>query len=149
MKESQLRRYHHGGEEHVHEHTHTHSHEHSHDGQSHSHEHTHTHSHGHEHAHGHEHDHNHEHHDHDHTHDHSHGCGGSCSGCSGCDPMQETVALMQYMVNHNAAHAKELEELAKKLGELGNTAASAQVLTAVSEFEKGNLRLSAVLASLK
>ena len=27
-----------------------------------------------------------------------------------------TVALMQYMVNHNAAHARELEALAKKLG---------------------------------
>ena len=39
--------------------------------------------------------------------------------------------------------------LAKKLGELGNHAASEQVLAAVSEFEKGNLRLSAVLASLK
>ena len=43
----------------------------------------------------------------------------------------------------------ELAELAKKLGELGNHAASEQVLAAVSEFEKGNLRLSAVLASLK
>ena len=56
---------------------------------------------------------------------------------------------MQYMVNHNAAHARELEALAKKLGELGNAAASEQVLAAVSEFEKGNVRLAAVLASLK
>ena len=53
------------------------------------------------------------------------------------------------MINHNAAHARELEGLAKKLGELGNEAASQQVLAAVSEFEKGNVRLSAVLASLK
>lgn len=85
-------------------------------------------------------------HEHEHTHD---GCAHECGSCGGCDPMQETLALMQYMVNHNAAHARELAELAKKLGELGNHAASEQVLAAVSEFEKGNLRLSAVLASLK
>ena len=99
---------------------------------------------------GEEHSHSHEHlHDHGHSHDHDHGCTHSCSSCAGCDPMQETLALMQYMVNHNAAHARELAELAGKLKELGNETASAQVLTAVSEFEKGNLRLSAVLSSLK
>ena len=65
------------------------------------------------------------------------------------DENTETLALMQYMINHNAAHARELEGLAKKLGELGNEAAAQQVLAAVSEFEKGNVRLSAVLASLK
>ena len=106
---------------------------HHHDGEAH--EHTHTHAHTHEGDHG--------------THEHSHDCAHECGSCAGCDPMQETLALMQYMVNHNAAHARELAELAKKLGELGNHAASEQVLAAVSEFEKGNLRLSAVLASLK
>lgn len=85
------------------------------------------------------------HHDHDHDHEHGH----DCHECGGCDPMTETLTLMQYMINHNAAHARELEGLAKKLGELGNEAAEQQVLAAVSEFEKGNVRLSAVLASLK
>lgn len=94
-------------------------------------------AHTHEHAHVHSHDAQCEAHDHD------------CGACGACDPMQETLALMQYMVGHNAAHARELEELAKKLGELGNKTASEQVLAAVSEFEKGNLRLSTVLASLK
>ena len=61
----------------------------------------------------------------------------------------ETVAPLQYMVNHNAAHANELAQLGRKLTELGNREAGEQVLAAVSEFEKGNLRLSAVLASLK
>ena len=37
----------------------------------------------------------------------------------------------------------------KKLEELGNHTAAEQVLAAVSEFEKGNLRLSTVLAALK
>ena len=54
---------------------------------------------------------------------------------------------LQWFQRH--AHARELEGLAKKMGELGNEAASQQVLAAVSEFEKGNVRLSAVLASLK
>ena len=123
-------------------HAHTHTHPHTHDGVEHTHEHTHTHTHeGGDHTHTHEGDHG--------AHDHSHDCTHECNACAGCDPMQETLALMQYMVNHNAAHARELAELAKKLGELGNHAASEQVLAAVSEFEKGNLRLSAVLASLK
>ena len=126
-------------------HEHSHSHEHSHDGVTHSHEHSHSHHHeGEDHVHSHD-----QLHGHDHDHNHSHGCDHSCSGCAGCDPMTETLALMQYMVNHNAAHARELAELAGKLEQLGNEAAARQVLTAVSEFEKGNLRLATVLASLK
>ena len=99
----------------------------------------------HEHSHGHDHHHDHEHHDHHHHHCHEGGCG----SCTACDPMQETLALMDYMVKHNTAHANELAQLAKKLEELGNGVAASQVMAAVSEFEKGNLRLSAVLASLK
>ncbi|MBP3411836.1 MAG: cobalt transporter [Oscillospiraceae bacterium] len=97
----------------------------------------------HEHSHGHDHDHHH--HDHDHPHCHENGCG----SCTACDPMQEALALMDYMVKHNTAHANELAQLAKRLEELGNGVAAQQVMAAVSEFEKGNLRLSAVLASLK
>ncbi len=98
----------------------------------------------HEHSHGHDHDHHH------HDHEHHHHCHeGGCGSCTACDPMQETLALMDYMVKHNTAHANELAQLAKKLEELGNGVAAQQVMAAVSEFEKGNLRLSAVLASLK
>ena len=124
------------------EHVHEHSHEHTHGDVTHTHAHDHAHSHeGGDHQHGHGEgelaD-----------HDHSHGCG-SCGACAPGDPMQETLALMQYMVNHNTAHAHELSELGKKLESLGKHDAAEQVLTAVSEFEKGNLRLSAILASLK
>ena len=63
-------------------------------------------------------------------------------------PMEELTALMKYMVGHNAAHAKELAELAKKLEENGNHTAYEQVMAAVSDFEKGNMRLSVVLSSL-
>ena len=93
----------------------------------------------------------HHHHDHDHDHHHDHDCGGHCGSCqSQCEhpPMEELAALMKYMVGHNAAHAKELADLAKKLEEAGNRVAYEQVMAAVSDFEKGNMRLSVVLASL-
>ena len=83
-----------------HDHDHPHTHEHTHDGVTHTHEHV---------------------HDHEHNHHHDHDCQGSCGTCpSQCEhtPMEELTALMKYMVGHNAAHAKELAELAKKLDEL-------------------------------
>lgn len=109
-------------EEHIHEHTHA-------DGTTHSH------------AHAHPHDHEHHHHD----------CAQDCGSCaSKCEhtPMEELLALMKYMVGHNAAHARELAELAQQLEKAGSHTAYEQVMAAVSDFEKGNLRLSAVLASL-
>ena len=135
------------GGDHAHTHTHEHTHEHTHDGVAHSH--AHTHEHAHTHAHPHDHDHLHE---HDHAHNHSHECAGSCQSCaSKCEhtPMEELVALMKYMVGHNAAHAKELADLAVQLEKAGNHAAYEQVLAAVSDFEKGNMRLRVVLASLE
>ena len=96
---------------------------------------------------GHEH---HHHHDHDHHH-HDHECGGDCHGCgSHCEhtPMDELLALMKYMVGHNAAHANELADLAKQFEIAGNHAAYEQVMAAVSDFEKGNMRLSVILNSL-
>ena len=106
--------------------------------------------------HHHDHDHEHHHHDHDHDHhhhhDHDHSCSGSCQGCaSQCEhtPMEELMALMKYMVGHNASHAKELADLAGQLEKLGNRMAYEQVMAAVSDFEKGNMRLSMVLASIE
>ena len=72
----------------------------------------------------------------------------ACGGCGQHTPKEELIALMKYMVNHNAAHANELAELAKKLGEMGDTMAYEQVMLAVSDFEKGNLRLSTILAAM-
>ena len=132
---------------HNHDHEHTHTHEHTHDGVAHSHAHSHAHEHDHVHP-----------HDHDDLHaegiphTHEHGCAGDCHGCAGgCEhtPMEELTALMQYMANHNAAHAKELAELASQLEKAGNRTAYEQVMAAVSDFEKGNMRLQVVLASLK
>ena len=113
------------------------------------HEHNHEHCHEHHHDHCHDHDHCHEHH---HEHPHDHDCAGGCQSCGGgCShtPMEELTALMNYMVGHNAAHAKELADLAAQLEKIGNHVAYEQVMAAVSDFEKGNMRLSVVLQSLK
>ena len=120
-----------------------HDHDHHHCDHHHDHDHC-----GHHHEHGHC-DHNHEHCDHHHDHEHG-SCGHHCGGgCHQHNPMEELVALMKYMVGHNASHAKELADLAAQLEKLGNRAAYEQVMAAVSDFEKGNMRLSVVLASLE
>lgn len=136
------------GGHHDHSHEHTHTHEHTHDGVTHSHAHSHAHEHDHQHPHEHDHLHG---HDHAHDHSHDHNCSSDCSSCAGCNhtPMEELTALMKYMANHNAAHARELAALAAQLEKAGNHAAYEQVMAAVSDFEKGNMRLSVVLASLE
>lgn len=135
------------GGAHDHAHTHEHTHEHTHDGVTHTHEHIHAHTHEHDHEHEHEHL-----HDAEHTHTHSHACSHDCGSCATqCEhtPMEELVALMKYMVGHNAAHAKELADLAVQLENAGSHTAYEQVMAAVSDFEKGNMRLSVVLSSLE
>ena len=130
--------------DHDHEYMHEHNIPHDHHDGEHVHEHTHadgiTHSHPHDHGHG-------------HDHDHTHGCPGAAhchSDCASCeaDPRAEVIALMKYMVGHNTAHANELAQLAGRLKEMGDNTAYEQVMQAVSDFEKGNMRLSTVLAAL-
>ena len=135
-----------GSGDHSHEHNHPHTHAHTHDGVAHTH--AHDHAHEHDHAHPHDHEHLHEHgHEHTHSHDCAHDCGSCASKCEHT-PMQELRALMKYMVSHNAAHARELADLAIQLEKAGSHMAYEQVMAAVSDFEKGNLRLTAVLSSL-
>ena len=132
------------GHHHGHSHTHSHTHEHTHDGVAHTHEHDHAHTHDHEHPHSHD-------HLHEHGHEHSHCHASDCASCGGgCEhtPMEELVALMKYMVGHNASHAKELADLALQLEKAGSHSAYEQVMAAVSDFEKGNMRLSVVLSAL-
>ena len=59
--------------------------------------------------------------------------------------MDELVALMKYMVGHNADHAKELAELAVKLDEAGSHASYHKVMDVVACFEKGSEMLAEVL----
>ena len=119
------------GGEHSHAHSHAHTHEHTHDGHAHTHEHTHEHSHSHEHPHGHDHL-----HEDGSTHAHSH------------TTMDELLALMKYMVGHNASHARELAELAEQVKDAAGEAAYAKVMSAVADFDKGNETLATVLKEL-
>ncbi|HIV12062.1 MAG TPA: cobalt transporter [Candidatus Pullilachnospira stercoravium] len=104
--------------------------------------------HSHEQSHEHTHDHG-----HDHGHDHSHACGHSHSCNSGCQDSgecrNETVALLTYMLDHNQHHAAELDQMAENLQKLGMDTAAKQIKEAVSDFQKGNLRLSLALTTVK
>lgn len=92
----------------------------------------------HDHEHGHEHPHTHPHeHSHEHEHEQLHAEGGAVS--------PETVAVLQYMLEHNVHHASELNDLAQQLtGE-----ARHQMLHAVEAFDQANGYLSAALELLK
>ena len=48
----------------------------------------------------------------------------------------------------SAQQSSELAQLAKQLQDMGENVAYEQVMQAVSDFEKGNMRLSTVLAAM-
>ena len=79
------------------------------------------------------HDHDHEHHDH----------------ASGATPREELVAMLRYMVGHNAAHTRELAELAGQLKTAGEDGQYEQVMRAVEEYQQANTRLQGVLEKLE
>lgn len=60
----------------------------------------------------------------------------------------EVLALLQYMAEHNAAHARELAELAERLQSLGEAAACEQVRRAAADFEAGGQRLAGAVQAL-
>lgn len=85
---------------------------------------------------------------HDHHHDHHHECGHSheshCGTCDG-DCRKETLALLAYMKQHNEQHAAELLQMAENLDKLEMHDAAAQIREGVTDFQKGNMRLSLAL----
>ena len=83
----------------------------------------------------HEHGHEHHHHHHDHV--------------PGATPMEELVAMLRYMAGHNAAHTRELAELAGQLDTHGGHEQYEQVMLAVKEYEQANARLREVLEKLE
>lgn len=85
-----------------------------------------------------DHDHDHAHgHQHPHPHEHVHAGGGKVDG--------QTLAVLQYMLDHNIHHAAELSDLADQLtGE-----ARHQMLHAVESFDQANGYLSHALELLK
>lgn len=88
-------------------------------------------------------------HDHDcgHTHEHEHEPSHDHSHPD--TPRDELIALMRYMVGHNVSHTNELKELAHKLAHTGDSAACAQILDAVHDYETGNQKLAESLEQLQ
>ena len=94
--------------------------------------------------HGHEHS-----HEHGHAHTHDGVCQEGCGGCEPHDPKKENIALLTYMLQHNEHHAAELDEMADKLEKAGMADAAKQIREGVSDFQKGNMRLSLALTLVK
>ena len=89
----------------------------------------------------------------EHTHEHSHEDGHThthphCNGAAQ-DPKAQLTALLGYMLNHNESHARELDEMAGKIAEVGMPEAAEQIRKGVAEFQKGNLYLSLALSMVK
>ena len=84
-----------------------------------------------------------------HSHSHAHGDHDHHHGGGDLTPIDELLALMKYMVNHNDAHCQELAELADQLKEAGRNRAHRQLMDVVADFDMLNARLDAVLKELK
>ena len=80
------------------------------------------------------------------THSHAHGADHSHGNAD--TPLEELLALMKFMVNHNDAHAQELAELADQLQSAGHGRAYGRIMDAVTNFDMGNAQLSSVLEEL-
>ena len=90
--------------------------------------------------------------EHHHHHDHHHegeDCGHACNACSEEKSKDENLALLTYMLQHNEHHAAELDEMADKLEKAGMADAAKQIREGVSDFQKGNMRLSLALTLVK
>lgn len=81
-------------------------------------------------------------HSHDHN-DHSH------AGIAAFDSIDQAIALMSYMLDHNAHHAEELHDLAHKLVASGKEEAAHLIDHALEQYEVGNANLAEALDSLK
>ena len=82
-----------------------------------------------------------------HTHSHAHGDHSHTHG-EGGTPMEELLALMKFMVNHNDAHAQELAELASQLQTAGKARAYRRIMNAVADFDMVNAQLDSVVKEL-
>ncbi len=92
---------------------------------------------------GHKHDHDHAHghcHNHEHTHEHA------AVENTGAN---ETVALLDYMLKHNEHHTIELETVKQQLETMGLGDAAGQMDGVIEDYQKGNIRLAAILSSIK
>lgn len=62
--------------------------------------------------------------------------------------MEEMLAMMQFMVSHNDAHAQEVADLAGELMAAGKDVVYDEIMDAVSDFDMVNAKLAAILNKL-
>ena len=80
-----------------------------------------------------------------HKHEHDHGCKEhACDGCSGGSDKckNESVALLNYMVDHNEHHAAELDQMADNLAKLGMDTAAKQIKEADGRSRKQHCKIT-------
>ena len=70
-------------------------------------------------------------HSHPHTHDHPHGDAAAMS-------LEETLALLGYMLDHNRHHADELHDVCHALEDNGKAEAAEKLSAALHYFDHGN-----------
>ena len=63
-------------------------------------------------------------------------------------PLEELLALMQFMVKHNDAHAQELADLAGQLETAGKAGACRELMDTVADFDTVNAKLEAIRKEL-
>ena len=84
-----------------------------------------------------------------HSHAHSHGHHHHDHHSESFTPMDELLALMKYMVNHNDAHAQEMANLADQLKDLGKARAYEKIMDAVADFDMLNAKFDAIVKELE
>lgn len=78
-----------------------------------------------------------------HEHEHEH------HNLTDADGRDELTVFLEFTLKHNISHTGELSSLAEKLKGTGNTAAAEKVLSALEEYNKGNVLLKEALDTVE
>ncbi len=82
------------------------------------------------------------HEDHTHVHEHGHTHSHCCCGEHKTQPLDENLALLNYMLEHNRHHGEDLHELYHSLAAVGKTDAAKLVAEALHFYDHGNEKLA-------
>lgn len=80
-------------------------------------------------------------------HHHGHGRGHACHRATGV-PRDDLEALMRFMIHHVSHHTAIMASLADAVASEGDALTREQVMGAIDDYGRANMRLSAALASM-
>ncbi len=83
------------------------------------------------------------------THEHGKGHTHTHVELAAFDSIDQAIALMTFMLDHNEHHAEELHELSHKLEATGRVEAAVLTGKALDKYRAGNEELAAALQFLK